>query len=280
MLMLMLVPVFSGCSSVRLAYGNGPQLVWWWVDGYVDFSREQAPVVRQGIDKLFEWHRSTQLPELIPLLVSAQAQVLEPITPALACRWQDDVRGKLDAALDRALDLAADMVPSLGEAQFKSLEKRYAKSIAEMRYDFLQPDPVKRRRESVQRALERAEFLYGSLDEAQKRVISAGVAASPFDPEAWLAERLRRQRDTLQTLRRLVAEKADRDQRLAALRTLVVRLERSPEPEYRAYQQRLSDYNCALAAQVHNATTLAQRRRGRETLKGWEDDLRALIGGA
>ena len=65
-------------------------------------------------------------------------------------------------------------------------------------------------------------------NQAQKRVISAGVAASPFDPEAWLAERLRRQRDTLQTLRRLVAEKADRDQRLAALRTLVVRLNTAP----------------------------------------------------
>ena len=39
------VALLGGCSSVRLAYGNGPQLAWWWLDGYVDFSTEQTPRV-------------------------------------------------------------------------------------------------------------------------------------------------------------------------------------------------------------------------------------------
>ena len=187
------------------------------------------------------------------------------------------MREKLDPTLERALGQAADILPSLGEAQFKHLEGRYAKGLAEMRDDYLQPDPADRRAESVKRALERAERLYGRLGDAQKRVLAEGVDASPFNPELWLAERRRRQRDTLQTLRRLVADKADRDQRLAALRTLAARMERSPHAEYRAYQIKLGDYNCAIAAQLHNATTPAQRRAARETLKGWEDDLRSLL---
>jgi hypothetical protein len=108
-------------------------------------------------------------------------------------------------------------------------------------------------------------------------VVNAGVAASPFNPELWWQERQRRQRDTVQTLRRLAAEKADRDQRLAALRTLVARVERSPDAGYRAYQLKLADYNCAFAAQIHNATTPAQRKRALETLQGWEADLRQLM---
>ena len=274
------MPIVSGCSSVRLAYNNGSQLLWWWVDGYFDFNREQERTLRPAIDQLFEWHRSTQLAELIPLLANAQSQVLSPITPASACRLQDQVRDKLDATLERTLALAADVVPILTEPQFKHLEKRYAKSIAEMREDFLQPDPAVRQRESVKRAIERAERLYGSLDAAQKRVISAGIAASPFDPELWLAERLRRQRETLQVLRRLAVEKPDREQRQAALRQLITKLENSPDADYRAYQQRLGEFNCAFASHIHNATTPAQRRHGREILKGWEDDLRSLIGPA
>jgi len=110
----------------------------------------------------------------------------------------------------------------------------------------------------------------------QKRVIVAGVAASPFDPELWLAERQRRQRDTLAILRELLATRADRDQRLAGLRTLALRVERSPDPDYRAYQARLAEYNCGFAARIHTATTPEQRRQARDTLKGWEADLRAL----
>ena len=275
-LTLVLIPLLGGCSSVRLAYSTGPQLAWWWVDGYFDFSSEQAVVVKQGLTELFDWHRSTQLPEYLPVLAAAQAQVVEPTTPAQACRWQVLVREKLEPTLERALGLAADNVPSLGEAQFKHLEGRYAKALAEMRDDYLQPNPSERQAESLKRALERAERLYGRLGDAQKRVLGDGVAASPFNPELWLAERQRRQRDTLRTLRRLVAEKSDRDQRLAALRALVVRMERSPNAEYSAYQIKLGDYNCALAAQLHNATTPAQRRVARETLKGWEEDLRSL----
>lgn len=269
--------VLAGCSAVRLGYNNGPTLAWWWLDGYVDFSREQAPLARQGIERWFEWHRAAQLEGYATLLAGAGQEVLEPTTAARACRWQARVRDALDPALERAIELAADLVPGLGEAQFRHLEQRFAKVNDELRGDFVQADLAVRSRESVRRAVERAERLYGRLDDAQKRVIAAGVAASPFDPELWLTDRQRRQRDTLEILRELVSGRADRDQRIAGLRTLAVRIERSPDADYRAYQRRLAEYNCAFAAQIHNATTLEQRRKARETLKGWEDDFRALI---
>jgi hypothetical protein len=276
-LVLLLGPWLAGCSAVRLGYGNGPQLAWWWLDGYVDFSTEQAPLARLAIDRWFEWHRATQLPDYLPLLASAQAQVLAPTSAALACRWQDRVRELLDPSLARALADFGALVPGLGEAQLRHIEKRYAKGNDEWREDFLQPDPAERLKQSVKRTVERAERLYGTLDEAQRQFVAGRVAASPFDPGLWLAERQRRQRDTLQTLRRMLAERADSDQRLAALRALVVRTERSPDAGYRAYQLKLQDYNCAFAAQIHNATTLAQRRKAQDVLKGWEEDLRSLI---
>jgi hypothetical protein len=272
----LLVLVLTACTAVRVGYNNAPTLAWWWLDGYVDFRRDDAPLAQQGIDRWFEWHRATQLPAYADWLAAAAKDVLEPTTPALACRWQARLRDALEPALDRAIETAADLVPTLGEAQLRHLEQRYAKGNDEMRSDFLQPDLAERARKSAQRTVERAERLYGRLDESQKRLIAAGVAASPFNPEQWLADRERRQRDTLRMLRGLVAQRADRDQRVAALRMLAVRVERSPNPEYRAYQARLGEYNCGFAAQIHNATTPEQRRKARDTLTGWEEDLRAL----
>jgi hypothetical protein len=269
--------LLSGCTAIRLGYNNGPQLAWWWLDSYVDFNRDQAPVAREAIDRWFEWHRSSQLPEYTAFLAAAQKAVVAPTTAAEVCRWQAAVRDKLEPSIDRALVLAADVLPAMGEAQWKHIEQRYAKGMDEMREDFLQPDPAERQKQTLKRARERAEQFYGKLDDAQLRVIAAGVAASPFDAQIWLAERQRRHRDTMQTLRRLGAEKADRDQRLAALRALAERMERSSNPDYRTYQQGLAEYNCKLAAQIHNAAAPAQRQRARDKLKGWEDDMRALM---
>jgi hypothetical protein len=272
-----LVAALGGGSALRLGYGNGSQLAWWWLDGYFDFTSEQAPPVKAALERWFAWHRATQLPEYAALLASLQKQATEPVTAAQACRWNTQIRDRLDPAIDRALVQSADLLPLLTEAQLRHLEQRHLKSIDEMRREFLQADPAERRTASVKRAIERSEQLYGSLGEAQRRVVADGVASSPFDPQAWMEERVRRQRDTVATLRRLLTEKADRDTRIAALRALAGRAERSPNPDYREYQRRLVDYNCAFFARIHNATTPAQRLKARETLKGWEEDLRALM---
>ncbi len=266
----------AGCSTLRLGYGNGGQLAWWWLDGYMDFGSEQTPRVRQAVDRWFAWHRTTQLPDYADLLSRAAAALPVPTTAQEVCRWQAEVLDRLRPALDQALVEAAGVLPTLGERQWRHLEQRYAKMNAERRDEYLQPDPGARLKASVKRALDRAESLYGRLDEPQRRVVADGVATSPFDPELWLAEREARQREILQTLRRAVAERQQREQVLAALRALVVHIEISPRSAYRAYAERLESYNCTLAAQLHNATTAAQRQRAVERLKGWEDDLRVL----
>jgi predicted ArsR family transcriptional regulator len=279
LLMLLTGPFLTGCSALRLGYANGPTLGWIWIDGYFDFSRAQSPEVKRRLDTWFAWHRATQLNDYAALLASAQGDVAESTTPAATCRWAERIRDQLEPALQRAVAEFAEVVPALGDAQLRHLEQRYAKIIGDMRDDYLQPDRADRERESFKRAEDRAEQLYGSLDEAQLRVIRSGVAASPFNPDLWLVERQRRQRDVLQTLRKLQADKADLAQRITALRGLVDRTERSPNAEYRAYQVKLTDYNCAFAAQIHNATTPAQRQKARERLKGWEDDVRSLSSG-
>lgn len=277
LLLLVASLLLGGCSAVRLGYANGTQLAWWWIDGYFDFTSEQSPAVKERIGRWFDWHRSTQLQPIAPLLAQAQQLVTADTTPERVCAFGEQTRQLLEPAMQRAIAEFAEVVPTLGERQFQALQRKHAKNIEQMKEEYLQPDPAERRQETEKRALERFERLYGRLGEAQLRVVRAGLAASPFNPELWMAERERRQADAVQTLRRLVAEKADREARIKALQGLVQRSEVSPTPEYRAYQLKLGDYNCRFAAQLHNATTPAQRLRARETIEGWSDDLRSLM---
>jgi hypothetical protein len=266
----------SGCSSIRLAYNNAPTLSWWWLDGYADFDRSQSPVVRAGINRFFDWHRNTQLIDYAVVLADAQRIVGGEITAATACTWQTRVREMVDPALDRALTEAAELLPLLTEVQFRHIEQRQAKRNDEMRSDFLQPDPAQRLRASTRRVQDRAERLYGRLNAEQRALVTEQVRASPFDPELWMAERERRQQATLATLRRLASAELPVSERTEGLRRLAQDFETSGSAEYREYQRRLSAYNCAFAALVHNATTPAQRQRARDQLRRWEDDLRTL----
>lgn len=268
--------LLTGCSTLRLAYDNGPLLAWWWVDGYADFTGAEAARVKDGIRQWFAWHRKAQLPGYADTLSAVRNSYAQSVTPAQVCQTWADGRKRLEPALEQALQLAATWTPGLTDEQFRHLERKYADNLDEMRRDFLQADPAARQEAALARTRKRVEEFYGRLDEPQLQVIVAGLKASPFDPEAWLAERQRRQQDTLQTLRVLRAERAGPDASVAALRALLARAEYAPGTAYRDYQQRLSDYNCAFAARLHNAMGPRQLQALQNRLKGWEDDLRAL----
>lgn len=268
--------LLSSCSMLRLGYDQGPQLVWWWLDGYVNFSNEQTPHAKEAIRKWFAWHRTTQLPEYAAWLSTLRSRIGDPATPAQICGWSEELRNTIAPALDHTMQLGAPLVPNLGEAQWLSIERRYAKGNDEFRRDFLQPHAEERLAASIKRIVKRVENIYGSIDEAQHRLIVAGIEASPFDPEAWLAERQRRQHETLLTLRRLAAEQAETEHVIAALRGLIERVQRSIDTDYRAYQVKLTEYNCAFIASVHNSTNPIQRQHAHDKLKDWETDLRKL----
>ncbi len=267
----------AGCGALRVAYSNGPTLAWWQLDGWLDADREQTRAAKAAIERWFAWHRSTQLAPTAALLAEARAQVMQPITPEAICRFNERLQALAQPAIARALDEAAGLVPLLTEANFKAMEAKAAEELAEDRDELLQADPAERREQALERARKRFERIYGRLDEPQLAVLKTGLAELPLEPERWIADRERRQKETVALLRRLVAERAPREQRLAALKGLVEARTTPADPERRARQQRLAEANCELGARLHNSTTPAQRERARANLLGWESDLRAVM---
>lgn len=277
-MVLLLTTLLSGCGALRLVYGQAPELVYWWLDGYVDFDSTQSEKVRDDLARYADWHRATQLPDYAQLLVRAQAQVLspDPITPAAVCRWYQDAFSRSAPLIERGLPAAADAVMQFTPDNLKHIQRKYEKVNAKFRDEYLQPDPKDRLEAAVDRVVDRTESLYGRIDGPQKERIAKLLAASPFDPDVWFAERQQRQRDTLATLRSLLAAKAPPDQVQAGLRTLLARLQQSPREAYREYDERLKAYNCMVGAEVHNNMTREQRQEAAKRLKGWADDFRAM----
>ena len=275
---LLAIALATGCSAVRFGYNQAPELGYWWLDGFVGFNEAQAPAAREALAEWFAWHRRTQLGDYAELLERARREVVADTTPRQTCRWVAEVGERIDRAVERALPVTADIARTLTPQQIQALAKRNAKRNAEFRQEFLQPDPKRRLQASIDRAVERFERVYGRLEVAQRALVAREVAASPFDAERWMAERERRQRELIDTLTRLEGERASASQVMAALRSFFESQQRSSDPAYRDYQQRLLEFNCQFAAKVHNAATPAQREEAAIRLRGWEGDVRSLAG--
>lgn len=270
--------LLAGCSAVRLAYNQAPHLMYWWLDGYVDFDAEQGDRARDALTDWFAWHRATQLTDYAALLAAAREQILHDVTPTDVCQWADELRKRIETGYEQGVPLLAELVHTLKPQQVQHVERRYRKADEEFRDEFLQATRAEQIEESNKRARSRAELIYGRLDDTQRALLEQGIAESPFDPQRWLVERQLRQREIVETLRTLQSEHADTARIEAALRLFAAHAATSPRPAYREYQQRLFDHNCQLIARLHNSTTNEQRRRGADQLKAWEDDLRALAG--
>lgn len=267
----------SGCSALRIGYGTAPDLAYWWFDRYVDFRGAQTPRVREALAQWFAWHRRTQLPDYAALLARMRAEADADTTPARVCDWQRELMRRIDTAYDQANPAIAEIAATLTPDQLVAIEKRQAKVNEEFRDDYLQSDRAKRAAATLKRTVDRAEMVYGKLDAAQRERMAAALAKSPFDPDAWYAERLARQQDVLQVLAKLLKDKPAPAQAQADLRAYVDRIERSPHESYRRYTERLTEFNCGFVAALHNGTTAEQRRHAVKTLAGWEGDLRAIV---
>ena len=274
-LALLALLTLGACSAVRLGYNQGPQLAMWWMDGYLDFDSEQSPRVREALTRWFAWHRRTQLPDYAALLDRVQADMDRPTNAEQVCRWSEAMRSRMEPVVEQSLPMIADLVPTMTGAQIIRLEQRFAKSNEKFRETYLQDDPQARMKAAVERAVERFENVYGRLDDAQRERVAAGVKARPQATQAWYEERLARQAEMLRSLRQLMAERGDRARTLATLRQVAARWE---GPRWEAGRPVPAPMlaQCEWIASVHNATTPAQRRKAREKLRGWEQDLRAL----
>ena len=266
----------AGCSTVRLTYNQGPTLAYWWLDTQLDLDAGQREPVQDAIGRWFDWHRATQLPALADWLDDVQRLAADKVTPAQVCATWATLQQRLLDWYDHVLPDLAAPAKTLTAAQIDHLAQRYAKDLKKLERDYVQPDPAERRKAQLERTVERLENIYGELSVAQKRQIAGALAESPFNAGRWVDERRQRQRDIVEMLRRIAAERPDDAMTVALLRRLGEQAIASPRPAYRAHFERVMQSNCGFIATMHNGISDAQRRHALQTLRDWQDDARAL----
>ncbi|MGJ7522641.1 DUF6279 family lipoprotein [Variovorax sp. LT1P1] len=274
---LVLGVALSGCSAVKLAYNNLPELGYWWLDSYVDFNGAQSPRVKEQLAQLLERHRRTELPKLLVLVEKAERLAVADVTPAQVCAASDEVRDSLLATAVDAAGPGAELALGLGDAQLQHIEGKYAKNNAEYASDWLERSVEGQHRKRYDTFLERSEDFYGTLDDAQRKLLRQMADRSIFDPKRVDAERRQRQRESLALMRRYSNSGARPAEVQAALVAYAQRIAQPPSGPWRDYQQALLQEGCGNIARLHNATRPAQREQAARRLQAYAQDIRDLI---
>jgi hypothetical protein len=264
----------AGCSAVKLGYNNLPELLYWWLDGYADFSDPQEAAVRAELARLQAWHRRSELPRFVDILGRVEQVVPGEITPEQACAVVADVQARMEAAADAVGPAVGAVAAGFSEDQLRHMQRKFTRNNEKFRRDFITASPEDATERRYEQMLVRLELVYGRLDDAQRAVLRDGIARSGYDASRILADRERRQQDLVQTLRRVNGSPPE--QARTQLRAWLQRAMHAPDPGYRSWQEGLVQEGCRVFSVVHRGTTPVQRDHAVQRLRGWQRDLREL----
>jgi hypothetical protein len=102
------------------------------------------------------------------------------------------------------------------------------------------------------------------------------IATSSFDARLSYKEVLRRQQDSLQSLKDLTAAGAANPNLKTEILSMIDRNLNSPDPVYRPYFEKMLQESCVTLANLHNSASPKQRERALKKLQEYEADVKAL----
>ena len=154
--LLAVAGALQGCSVMKLAYNQSPELAYWYLDAHLGLTGEQSLRLKASLNQLQAWHRQTQLPAYITALQQLQQQLPSDTTAAAACAVTADVRGRLATVVQQAEPLAAGLAGMLQPGQLRHLEDKFAKTNAEAQEDAQEDSDKTRQGKRYRQALSRA----------------------------------------------------------------------------------------------------------------------------
>jgi len=281
MLLIALMVLVAGCSAIRFTYNHGDTLLYWWLNAYIDIDSDQSDWVKKDIDKLFQWHRSTQLHDYAGLLAKMQRQLGDgSVTQDELLSDYRDIKTRTELLAFKALPQLADLAMSIKPDQIDQMEKKFAKNNEDFRRKFMSGSVEDQHKARFKKAMEQLTLWFGNFNRDQEAQLRKASDARPLDNEIWLQERVMRQKKIVALLQRIRQEKLNKEQSMAAIHDLLRDLfDRMDAPERKAFFDAYVDNTSKFILAAIRITTPEQKAHAQKRMQGWIDDFNALAAG-
>jgi hypothetical protein len=271
--LIALMALAAGCSTIRFTYNHGDDLLYWWMNTYLDLDSDQSTWVKKDIDNLFVWHRKTQLKDYAQLLANGQRQLAGTMTAADLMADYKDIKARSELLAYKALPELADLARSVRPEQIAQMEKKFAKNNDDFRRKFMRGDQEDQQKARFKKSMEQFELWFGRFSSDQEAVLRKASDARILDNNIWLDERMRRQKRIIALLRKVQQEKLSKDATVGELHKMIKELfDRFEAPERKAFFDTYTDQTIQMILTAVRIATPAQKAHAQKRMQGWIED--------
>jgi hypothetical protein len=281
LLLVALMVLVAGCSTIRFTYNHGDTLLYWWLNAYLDLDSDQSDWVKKDIDNLFQWHRTTQLRDYAGLLAKMQRQMGDGnVTQEELLSDYRDIKARTELLAFKALPELADLAMSIKPAQLSQLEQKFAKNNDKFRKEFMSGSVEDQKKARFKKAMSQFELWFGSFSHEQEAQLRRASDARPLDNDVFLQERMLRQKQIVTVLRRVHEQKLNKEQTMSAIHDLLRGMfDRMEAPERKAFYDAYVDNTSKFILTAIRLTTPQQKQHAQQRMQGWIEDFNTLVKG-
>ena len=265
----------ASCAAMKIGYNNADTLALLQLDSYLGLTSDQEHHVKERMNALLAWHRSTQLRDYAAFIDKMRAKLAGSVTAADVMEFNQQLNARMMTAGDKAAPDIAHLALTLAPEQIERAAKKIANDATKARREFVRAEK-NAGAERVKKYGERAESWFGKLTAEQKELIRKSLASRPTHETWWIDERERRQREFISLLRKVHAERPTEEVAARWFRTYFTQLNVAPDPDRRARAESYRRGSAELIAQLINHATPEQRATLDKKLNDYAQDFRSL----
>lgn len=261
--------LLTGCSST-LVYNRLDWLIPWYVDGWVDISREQRQLLRQQLEPRLQWHREEELVRYIEILDRVEADLAGPIEPAQVRRWVDEILAAAERVERSMMGVALEFGATISDQQMDEFLQTLWEQQEEYEEEFLSRSDADYFDDDFDTLSDFLKRFLGRLSPAQQDILRAASRSLQRFDKAWLEER----HQWLDTLEPLMQREEGWQQAVSAAYDA---RQKNRTPEYHATFEHNLDVITRAIAEVINQASERQQRRAVEEIEDIRGKVEKLI---
>lgn len=185
---LLCATLLASCGS-SLVYDRLDWLIPWYVDGYVDLSREQRQTLRDQLAPLLQQHRQEELVRYVQLLDEIETALQSSVQQAEVESWIEDLQHSAERVELSMLQVAVEFGASISDAQMAEFVESLYSRHNELEEELLARTDKEYAREHAAHLEDLVERIIGRLNRNQQQRLQQGAGAMHRYDAVWLQDR-------------------------------------------------------------------------------------------
>lgn len=265
-----LVLFLSGCSSTSFIYNRLDIILPWYLDDYVDLSREQKHTMDSLLQPLLGWHRQEELPQYVLMLSDIEASLDQPVSLEVVAEIFTTIEAAWLRLEERSMEWLLKLGDELSDEQINEFLAVLGEEQEEYEEKYLPRSDEEYLEESYDNFVDGLGDYLGRLSSNQREILLKASTELHRMDGLWLRNRAVWLDDLTRLLRREPGWKQQ-------LRDLKDNREDNSAPEYSSmYAHNLTVIEGAIA-EVVSSRSEKQDKRLRGKLKSLREDFEGLI---